>query len=149
MIMENKEKIAGKLPSECTTIIVGEEQSADGARYLCRSSDFDALMAINVEIHRDTDDGPEEFVAKDSKFRCPLPKKALGYTGLPDYTYPGEWGSAGYNTAGVGMSSTETIFSSGKALEADPYVEDGLAENCTYNILMCIQPVRAWRDWER
>ena len=118
--MENKEKIAGKLPSECTTIIGGEEQSADGARYLCRSSDFDALMAINVEIHRDTDDGPEEFVAQDSKFRCPLQNKALGYTGLPDYTYPGEWGSAGYNTAGVGMSSTETIFSSGKALEADP-----------------------------
>ena len=56
--MENKEKIAGKLPSECTTIIVGEEQSvAHGARYLCRSSDFDALMAINVEVHRDTDDG--------------------------------------------------------------------------------------------
>lgn len=134
--MENKEEIAGKLPSECTTIIVGEEQSVDGARYLCRSSDFDALMAINVEIHRDTDDGAEEFVAKDSKFRCPLPKKALGYTGLPDYTYPGEWGSAGYNTAGVGMSSTETIFSSGKALEADPYVEDGLAENCTYNIVL-------------
>lgn len=58
-----KEKISGKLPSECTTIIVGEEQSVDGARYLCRSSDFDALMAINVEVHRDTDDGQEEFVA--------------------------------------------------------------------------------------
>ena len=34
------------------------------------------------------------------------------------------------------MSSTETIFSSEKALEADPYVEDGLAENCTYNIVL-------------
>ena len=54
-----KEMISGKLPSECTTIIVGEEQSVDGARYLCRSSDFDALMAINVEVHRDTDDGQE------------------------------------------------------------------------------------------
>lgn len=27
---ENVEKRASKLPSECTTIIVGEEQSADG-----------------------------------------------------------------------------------------------------------------------
>lgn len=34
------------------------------------------------------------------------------------------------------MSSTETIFSSEKALKADPYVEDGLAENCTYNIVL-------------
>ena len=75
----NREKDERKLPSECTTIIVGEKQSADGARYLCRSSDFDALMAVNVEVHHDTDNGPEEFVAKDSKFRCPLPRKALGY----------------------------------------------------------------------
>lgn len=127
---------ACKLPSECTTIIVGEEQSADGAKYLCRSSDFDALMAVNIEVHDDTVSGPSEFVAKDSGFRCPLPKEALGYTALPDYQYPGEWGSAGFNTAGVGMSSTETIFSSQKALEADPYVENGLAENCTYNIVL-------------
>ena len=125
-----------KLPSECTTIIVGEEQSADGAKYLCRSSDFDALMAINIEVHEDTKQGPTEFVAKDSKFRCPLPKEAMGYTGLPDYQFPGEWGSAGFNTAGVGMSSTETIFSSEKALSFDPYVENGLAENCTYNIVL-------------
>lgn len=133
---ENVEKRASKLPSECTTIIVGEEQSADGAKYLCRSSDFDALMAINIEVHEDTKFGSEEFVAKNSKFRCPLPKEALGYTGLPDYQFPGEWGSAGFNTAGVGMSSTETIFSSDKALAFDPYVKNGLAENCTYNIVL-------------
>lgn len=124
------------IPSECTTIIVGEEQSGDGAAYLCRSSDFDALLAVNIEVHHDTDCGPSEFVAKDSGFRCPLPKEALGYTALPDYRYPGEWGSAGFNTAGVGMSSTETIFSSEQALAYDPYVEDGLAENCTFNIVL-------------
>lgn len=124
------------ISSECTTIIVGEEQSADGARYLCRSSDFDALMAVNIEVHHATDCGPAEFVAKDSTFRCPLPKETLGYTALPDYQFPGEWGSAGFNTAGVGMSSTETIFSSEQALAADPYVEGGLAENCTFNIVL-------------
>ena len=134
--METEKNFSGKLTSECTTIIIGRKQSADGASYLCRSSDFDAMLAVNVERHHDTDNGPEEFVAFDSKFRCPLPKKALGYTGLPEYNHPGEWGSAGYNTAGVGMSSTETIFSSEKALKADPYVEDGLAENCTYNIVL-------------
>ena len=124
------------LPSECTTIIVGNRMSADGSRFLARSSDFDAMMAINFEVHEDTLFGPSEFVAKDSKFRCPLPTKALGYTALPDFQFPGEWGSAGYNTAGVGMSSTETIFSSERALSFDPYVENGLAENCTYNIVL-------------
>ena len=139
MEKENNQTVApvkSQLPSECTTIIVGEEQSVDGARYLCRSSDFDAMLTTNVEVHEDTKHGPKEFIAKDSKFRCPLPDEALGYTALPDYRYPGEWGSAGFNTAGVGMSSTETIFSSDKALSFDPYVENGLAENCTYNIVL-------------
>lgn len=125
-----------KLPSECTTIIVGNRMTADGSRILARSSDFDAMMAINFEVHEDTLFGPSEFIAKDSKFRCPLPSAALGYTALPDYQFPGEWGSAGYNTVGVGMSSTETIFSSERALSFDPYVENGLAENCTYNIVL-------------
>jgi dipeptidase len=125
-----------KLLSECTTIIAGDKMTADGSFILSRSSDFDAMMAINFEIHEDTNFGPEEFVAKDSKFRCPLPKEALGYSALPDYQFPGEWGSAGFNTLGVGMSSTETIFSSQKALKVDPYVTDGLAENCTYNIVL-------------
>ena len=133
---KNNMKRASTLPSECTTIIVGDQMSNDSSHFLCRSSDFDAMMAINYEFHEDTTDGPSEFVAKDSEFRCPLPKTALGYTALPDYQFPGEWGSAGFNSVGVGMSSTETIFSSNKALEFDPYVKNGLAENCTYNIVL-------------
>ena len=65
-----------------------------------------------------------------------MPRKRLGYTALPDYQYHHEWGSAGFNSLGIGESSTETIFSSPKALEFDPYVKDGLAENCTYNIVL-------------
>jgi dipeptidase len=134
--MEKDKKMTSVLPSECTSIMVGDKMTDDGSMMFGRSSDFDAMMGINFEVHEDTEFGPEEFVAKDSKFSCPLPSEALGYTALPDYQFPGEWGSAGYNTAGVGMSSTETIFSSEKALAADPYVADGLAENCTYNIVL-------------
>lgn len=133
---KDETKRENKLTSECTTIIVGEEQSADGSRMMGRSSDFTSMTSINFEVHEDTDFGPEEFEAKDSAFRCPLPKKALGYTAMPDTQFPGEWGSCGFNSAGVGMSSTETIFSSDKALAKDPYVADGLAENCTFNIVL-------------
>ena len=133
--MKKNEK-AGYNLSECTTIVVGEQLTGDGSRIYGRSEDFDALRCKNWLVFEDTDNGPEEFIADDSAFRCPLPKKRFGYTALPDYQYHHEWGSAGFNTAGVGESSTETIFSSPEALKYDPYVENGLAENCTYNIVL-------------
>lgn len=132
----NHQKATGKLPSACTTIVVGARQTADGSRVFARSEDFDAFQCKNWLTFKPTAHGPREFVAKDSAFRCPLPAEALGYMALPDYQLHGEWGSAGFNTAGVGESSTETIFSSPQALAADPYVADGLAENCTFNIVL-------------
>jgi dipeptidase len=134
--MKTNKEMTDKLPSECTTIIVGQEMTGDGSLIYGRSEDYDAMRCKNWLVFKDTDNGPEEFVAEDSPFRCPLPKKALGYTALPDYQYHHEWGSAGFNSAGVGESSTETIFSSEKALKFDPYVANGLSENCTYNIVL-------------
>src|SRR5574344_1284815 len=122
--------------SECTTMIVGKRQSSDGTLICARSEDFECQKAKNLEIFEDTDSGPDEFVARDSTFRCKLPRKRLGYSAMPDYSLPGHWGSAGFNTAGVGMSATETIFSSDEALQFDPLVESGIAENCVFNIVL-------------
>ena len=132
----NKVQIEHKLPSECTTIIIGQEQSADGSMIVARSEDWDAMEAKNYEIFEDTDNGPREFVAKDSPFRCELPEKALGYSALSPYNLHGHWGSAGFNTAGVGMSATESIFSSDEVLKHDPLVENGVAENSVFNITL-------------
>ena len=124
------------LPSECTTIIIGKEQTADGSMIVSRSEDWDAMEAKNYEIFEDTDNGPREFVAKDSPFRCELPEKALGYSALSPYNLHGHWGSAGFNTAGVGMSATESIFSNDEVLKHDPLVENGVAENSVFNITL-------------
>ena len=132
----NKVQIKHKLPSECTTIIIGQEQTADGSMIVARSEDWDAMEAKNYEIFEDTDNGPREFVAKDSPFRCELPEKALGYSALSPYNLHGHWGSAGFNTAGVGMSATESIFSSDEVLKHDPLVENGVAENSVFNITL-------------
>jgi len=132
----NKVQIEHKLPSECTTIIVGQEQTADGSMIVARSEDWDAMEAKNYEIFEGTDNGPREFVAKDSPFRCELPEKALGYSALSPYNLHGHWGSAGFNTAGVGMSATESIFSSDEVLKHDPLVENGVAENSVFNITL-------------
>ncbi len=122
--------------TECTSIIVGRNQMADGSLVFARSEDGEQSEAKNLEICEDTESGPEEFAAKDSPFRCPLPAKRLGYSALAPYTFPGHWGEAGYNSLGVGMSATESIFASEKALEADPYVETGLGENAVFNVVL-------------
>ena len=132
----NNVQIEHKLPSECTTIIIGQEQTADGSMIVARSEDWDAKEAKNYEIFEDTDNGPREFVAKDSPFRCELPEKALGYSALSPYNLHGHWGSAGFNTAGVGMSATESIFSNDEVLKHDPLVENGVAENSVFNITL-------------
>ena len=132
----NKVQIEHKLPSECTTIIIGQEQTADGSMIVARSEDWDAMEAKNYEIFEGTDNGPREFVAKDSPFRCELPEKALGYSALSPYNLHGHWGSAGFNTAGVGMNATESIFSSDEVLKHDPLVENGVAENSVFNITL-------------
>ena len=132
----DKMQIEHNLPSECTTIIIGEEQTADGSMIVARSEDWDAMEAKNYEIFEGTDNGPREFVAKDSPFRCELPEKALGYSALSPYNLHGHWGSAGFNTAGVGMSATESIFSSDEVLKHDPLVENGVAENSVFNITL-------------
>ena len=124
------------LPSECTTIIIGKEQTADGSMIVSRSEDWDAMEAKNYEIFEATDNGPREFVAKDSPFRCELPEKALRYSALSPYNLHGHWGSAGFNTAGVGMSATESIFSNDEVLKHDPLVENGVAENSVFNITL-------------
>ena len=132
----DKMQIEHNLPSECTTIIIGKEQTADGSMIVARSEDWDAMEAKNYEIFEGTDNGPREFVAKDSPFRCELPEKALGYSALSPYNLHGHWGSAGFNTAGVGMSATESIFSNEEVLKHDPLVENGVAENSVFNITL-------------
>ena len=132
----DRTKLMNEYPSECTTLIVGREMTADGSRIVARSEDWNAMYAKNLELYEDTSEGPASFVARDSPFRCDLPKEALGYTAMPTFDLPGHWGSAGFNTAGVGMSATESIFSSERALAADPLVESGVAENSVFNIVL-------------
>lgn len=122
--------------SECTSVLVGSEMTADGSRFVARSEDWGALFAKNIEIHHSGTFPGNTFTAIDSRFSCSLPDYAHGYTALAPFNMPGTWGSAGFNTKGVGMSATESIFSSEKALAADPMEPDRLAENSVFNIVL-------------
>lgn len=123
-------------PSECTSFAVGRKHTADGSWIYARSEDWHAMEAKRFEIYPSTSQGPARFEALDSPFKCDLPAERLGYTALAPYHLPGHWGSAGFNAAGVGMSATESIFSNEKALAADPFVAEGLAENSVFNVVL-------------
>ncbi len=129
-----------KLHSECTTMLVGKEMTNDNSMIVARSEDYDVLESKRLKIFKDNDNANTNFEAKDSSFKCKLPNKALGYTAIEPFCFTEQWGEAGFNTAGVGMSATESIFSSEKALQADPMVDSGIAENTVYNITIPFAP---------
>ncbi len=122
--------------TQCTTILVGKKMMADNSMIVARSADSNAMVARHLKIYKDTENGAEKFEALDSPFKCKLPKKALGYTAIERCVLPGHWGSAGFNTAKVGMSATESIFCGEKALAVDPHVESGVGENGVFNIVL-------------
>ncbi len=120
----------------CTTLIVGSKAMADGSRIYARSDDSTSINATRLAWYPETDEGPAGFVALDSPFRCSLPRKRLAFSALERIDLPYHWGEAGFNSAGVGMSATETIFSKKEVLDLDPYVPEGLAENSVYHIVL-------------
>ena len=123
--------------SACTTIMVGSKMMADGSRIYARSDDAKEYKATTLMYYHHEENGPNEFEAFDSPFYCDdLPKVRLAYSALERPYLPGHWGEAGFNELGVGMSATETIFSNEKVLAIDPYVENGVAENCIFNIVL-------------
>ena len=68
------EKVKKNNLSACTTIVVGGKLTGDGSRIYARSEDFDAMRCKNWLVFDETDNGPEEFVADNSAFKCPLSK---------------------------------------------------------------------------
>ena len=45
--MKENKVLTSSLPSECTTIIVGQDMTADGSMIVARSEDWDAMEAKN------------------------------------------------------------------------------------------------------
>lgn len=110
----------------CTTILVGQEATADNSMLIARSVDYRAYYAEHMLQMPATKNATGMFRAKDhggsNEFEYPLPKNGLSYTKIADFDTQLN-GATGYNSAGVGMSATESIYASDKALEFDPYNE--------------------------
>lgn len=124
----------------CTTFLAGNEATADGSIIVARSADSDALKAQHFVIHPAKQNQTGIYSTKAhngaNDFTYPLPKDSLRYTTVPNWKTQLH-GAAGFNEAGVGVSGTESIFASPKALAFDPYVEEtGITEDDIPDILL-------------
>lgn len=124
----------------CTTLLAGSEATNDGSLIIARSADSDALKAQHFVIHPRKTNQTGIYSTKAhngaNDFTYPLPKNSLRYTTVPNWKTQLH-GATGFNELGVGVSGTESIFASDKALSFDPYVEaTGITEDDIPDILL-------------
>jgi dipeptidase len=122
----------------CTTIIVGKNVSADGAILVGRNVD---AGEGNHPIHFIRHEAKAKgflFKSVQSQFSYQMPDRLMSYTGLPDFDGKGQsYEEAGFNSAGVTMSATESIQSSDAALKVDPYLDKtGITESEVTSVIL-------------
>ena len=122
----------------CTTVLVGTQASADGSYIVARNEDYSADNAKHMVIHPAAHNQQGVFKSHANDFTWPLPKEALRYTAIHDFdTADKSMGEVGFNAAGVGLTSTETIYNGAAALKADPYVEKtGITEDAIQTVVL-------------
>ncbi|HCT3747790.1 TPA: C69 family dipeptidase [Klebsiella aerogenes] len=124
--------------SACTTILVGNQASKDGSFIIARNEDYSATNAKHMLIHPAVHNQTGVFKGHTNDFTWPLPKDALRYTAIHDFdTNDKSTGEAGFNSVGVGITATETIYNGQQALKVDPYLEKtGITEDAIQTVLL-------------
>ncbi|WP_413516577.1 C69 family dipeptidase [Photobacterium phosphoreum] len=127
--------------SACTTILVGHQVTVDGSFIIARNEDHEAINAKLFNFHLAETPQLHDFYsigAMGNKFTYPAAKQALQYTSNSDFDTNGtSFGAAGFNSAGVGITATETIFNNAQVLAIDPYVTaTGIGEDAIVNVIL-------------
>ena len=138
----------------CTTILVGSKASNDGSIIVARNNDEgDACGIKNMYYHTAESLSEKTFYSNKEgcKFQYTYPKfnpeqpNIFSYTAFPMWdTFPEfckasknvSYEESGFNSKGVFLTATETIFASDKDLKVDPYIKDGLAEDSITSIVL-------------
>lgn len=124
----------------CTTILVDKDSSEDGSYIAGRNDDGNLTNMPQFSFHPRQKNHGGTLNAED--FVYPLPEESLAYTSASKNEQDGNNinlklpGESGFNEYGVGVSATETIFGSKKALQADPYVKTGINETALTDVLL-------------
>ena len=123
----------------CTTILAGAKATADGSLIIARSADSDALKAQHLIFHK-ARRGEKLYRTADfggaNSFEYLLPKKGFAYSTVPNWK-TGLHGATGWNSRGVGLTGTESIFARDEALAFDPYVKEiGITEDDIPDVIL-------------
>lgn len=126
----------------CTTILVSNKASSDGSFMVGRNVDSEASNAPIFKINPEKNNNSSFYSLKEfdnglNNFKWPLPKTTMRYTSMPDWTNKHTYGEDGFNSAGVGVSGTETVFANEKVLKIDPYnTKDGISEASLIDVIL-------------
>lgn len=122
----------------CTTILVGDKASDDGSFMVARSEDHSATNARHMVVHPAEENHQGEFKSHSSNFIWPLPKSTMRYIAIHDFdTQDKSTGEVGFNSAGAGMSSTETIYNGKTALAEDPSIgKTSITEDAIQTVIL-------------
>lgn len=108
----------------CTTLLVGKHASYDGSTIVARNEDSQhGVFCPKRFVVVDASLEPRRYVSVISHLEVDLPQGGRRYTALPN-ALPDEglWEEAGFSSANVAMSATETLTTNERVLGADPLV---------------------------
>lgn len=133
--------------SACTTIVVDKDATVDNGYLIARSVDGHQNASQWVVNHTAKKNQKGMYRNKDldpegTNFEYPLPETALAFSSTPSWIAgiknPEMFndGASGFNELGVGLSGTESIYASDKALSFDPYTDAGIGEVDITNVIL-------------
>lgn len=123
----------------CTTVLAGKKATIDGSTMIARNCDGETPIApVKFIVVPENDQQTGTYQSYVTGFQMPYPKKAMRYQMVPfvDETKLGIFGEAGFNSANVGMSSTESIYGNPRVLAIDPLLESGIGEDSLLSMVL-------------
>lgn len=116
----------------CSAVYVGRDVSADGTTIIARCADTHPTTTfVYLNITEASNEAGRTVTGKNG-FQYALPDETYRYVSVPRpaaFEKGHHWDSAAANENGLAVTATITGYLCPEALEADPYVDDGLSED--------------------
>lgn len=122
----------------CTGMYVGKRVSASGATLICRTVDTPPTTRLFRNVIRPrVENTPGRVCRGHHGFSWPLPATTYKYVCTPATTSNefGDFASLGMNEKGLSVSATVTGYSRAAIRAVDPFVTEGLSEDCMTGLI--------------